>query len=239
VQVSAEDFSPREVSVRVAEGAAARAQVLLFADIVVSGMVVAPTGDAVPGAKVVIMPEGASPGSGGRRAKGDSRATGASDLPVGMSAGRPVASMDSDDSGAFFFRDVPVGKYVLVVDHPDFVTRQEPFEIRESGAAPDLRVSLASGESLSGKVTAADGSPGAGVILMLRDPDGLRKQAQADDLGRFEFHGLKIGQHRFMVRDGGGGRPFSTTVDIKKGENRQPSIRLPAPAAPAAVGQEG
>ena len=56
-------------------------------------------------------------------------------------------------------------------------------------------------DSLSGKITYRDGTPAAGVPLIVELPDGTKKGATTDDAGRYRFEGVR-GAAKLRLVDG-------------------------------------
>jgi hypothetical protein len=228
VRVTAEDLSPREVTVRVNEGKASAIRVVLYEGIVITGTVTdQSTNQPLEGAEVMVLsaPEDENPAPAaaptGRLARlnssGPSRTPDLSGGPAPQ-VGRPVTqTVLSDTAGAFAIREVPAGKYVLVVNHPDFVIGQQPFEIKAEGLTRDLRIAVSPGEELSGTITLADGTAGASVMVSMRDAQGLEKRSMADGIGRYLVRGLKPGPYTLSVQSQGS--PYREQLQIKKGEN--------------------
>jgi hypothetical protein len=202
------------VKVRVDEGNVATVEIPFSEGIVASGVVVNRRGEPVYGAQVMVLPSPGDPRRGSK-GKGSTRTP-----PARPQRPRPVANTTSDGNGSFSISELPAGKYVLVVNHQDFIITQESFEIRDGGMIREFRIQLKEGEWLNGTVYGADGSVSAGAMVWIRDAGGMSKRTRADGLGRYEIRGLLAGKHTLSVFSPGNRRPESSSLKIKKGENR-------------------
>ncbi len=242
VRVEVQGLPPREVNARVLEGAVTNVQVLFYEGIVVSGMVTSlQTNEPLADAEVSVIPapedDAESAPVAGISRRSQLRTTpeksGAADQESLRGRGRRstravVEPVTTDGTGFFNIAGVPAGKYVLVVNHPDFLVTQEPFEILAEGLARQLQIALPPGEELTGSIVNADGMAAPGVTLMARDDAGFSKRTQTDNLGKYLLRGLRTGTHTLFIITSGG-RPDRAQVEVKKGENRF-DFRRPAPA---------
>jgi protocatechuate 3,4-dioxygenase beta subunit len=227
VRIQAEGYSPKEAEVNVLEGAQAYARFVLNEGIVVSGVVTdLKTSAGVAGASIVVLeaPE-KEQGLAPKKSQGIQRINGANDQDQApppsefQMTKRPVVDpVDSDENGAFALRNIPPGKYLLIVNHPDYVIVSKPFDIQLDGMTRDLAVTLSSGEWLVGKVTGHDGVPLAGAIVTVKDSLGFAKKGNADADGRFEVHGLVPGPYNVIFSYQG--QTELAQVTIKKGQTR-------------------
>jgi protocatechuate 3,4-dioxygenase beta subunit len=219
VRVFAADLSPKEVLVRVSEGARTKAAFLLFQGIVVAGQVMSISrNQPVEGANVSVLeaPEEISPGD--KRKKSSSPDGTAAPMLKTRPVGEPTTT---DETGSFGIRDIPAGKYVLVVYHEEYVQTQQPFEIKAEGLTRDLHVSLDSGETLYGTVEDSGGTHPAGVLVILKEPGGLIRKALTDTAGRFAIKGLMPGTYTITAQLPEDTEPsYEKPVTIKKGENK-------------------
>jgi hypothetical protein len=116
----------------------------------------------------------------------------------------------ADANGAFDFRDIPAGRYVLSAGRAGYVASQyrerrtpTPVAVADRQTAGPLSLPLPPGAVIAGGVADALGSPVArAMVRALRyryDTDGNRSLVDAgvrditDDLGRFRVHGLPAG----------------------------------------------
>jgi hypothetical protein len=125
----------------------------------------------------------------------------------------------TDDAGGFQLKEVPAGRYVLVVNHVELVPARLQIEVA-ADIARFVRVDLDRGEELSGAVELADGSAAAGATVALRDANGIMKRATADAAGRYRLGGLIPGTYSFIVRADRASRSSPVQLQIEKGENR-------------------
>ncbi len=241
VRVEVQGLPPREVSARVLEGATTSVQVLFYEGIVVSGLVTSlQTNEPLANAEVSVVPApeeetesapatGLGRGSQLRKTQEKSSAADQESLRgrARRSTRAVVEAVTTGDTGFFNIAGVPPGKYVLVVNHPDFLVTQEPFEILAEGLARQLQIALPPGEDLTGAIVDADGTAAAGVAITARDDAGFQKRTQTDTLGKYLLRGLRTGTHNLMIVSGG--RPDRAQVEVKKGENRF-DFRRSAPA---------
>ncbi|MEM7583397.1 MAG: carboxypeptidase regulatory-like domain-containing protein [Acidobacteriota bacterium] len=143
--------------------------------LIVRGQVLAPTGEGVAGAQVMLRGPQAPYFFGTTTRK----------------------------AGRFETREATPGTFtVFVSSQVGFVP---PFEIElKSGAEPeDLRIQLKAGATLSGRVTDGDGMPVAGARVSLGPPPGRggtlaphgHRAGSTDRDGRFEIRGIASGQY--------------------------------------------
>lgn len=125
----------------------------------------------------------------------------------------------SDEAGAFELKDVPDGRYVLVVRHEALVTGTRDVEIAEGRFENPVRIVLRRGEALQGTVALADGSAAAGAIVSVRDSAGVSKTARVDASGGYVIQGLSRGPYRLSIR-GSGLRSSAVEIQVKAGDNR-------------------
>jgi protocatechuate 3,4-dioxygenase beta subunit len=139
-------------------------------------------------------------------------------LRSAQSAG--ASQIRTDESGFFQVTGVEPGLYQVIVHHRDFVPGRQQVEIGVDRVAQDLRFDLDVGEELHGNVLSEDGSRAAGVMVTLRDAEGLIKSTQTDAAGEYRFTGLVEGNYSIFARASQGTRPRMETVAIEKGSNR-------------------
>ncbi|HVR76249.1 MAG TPA: carboxypeptidase-like regulatory domain-containing protein [Planctomycetota bacterium] len=160
------------------------------------------------------------------RDQGGSRSETAETLLAGMTATAIQSAMRgggslavTDGSGAFQLKEVPEGRYLLLVNHEAYVPGRQA--VRIDGVVRSVRVDLDPGETLTGTVSLQDGSAAAGATIMLRDSNGITKRTQADSVGRYSLQGLVPGTYTLSLRSAtvaaGAGR---AQVEIKEGSNR-------------------
>jgi protocatechuate 3,4-dioxygenase beta subunit len=237
VEVSAQDLPSRQVTAKVQEGSSIELKMLLFANIVVSGVVVDQgTNMPVAGAQVMVLPTADTQAQPVADASTVAQGTsGATSSKGQRGSGRPsrqsrsLSTSTTDDDGAFYARDLVPGKYNLVVVHDDFKIAQKGFEIRDDGLTQEIRVPLDVGEKFTGMVTETNGQRSVGLFIRFRDSNGYQKTTQTDELGRFEIRGLEPKtSYSVSISDGQGGRSIlRDSVTIKNGENRK-NFKLPA-----------
>ena len=126
----------------------------------------------------------------------------------------------TDEIGEFRIKDVEPGLYQLVVSHDEFVPARQPIEISADFLPADVEITLSPGAELDGIVTHQDGSSAAGVLVMLRDSQGLPKTVQTDNTGRYRLAGLVPGTYSFLIRSGRGSRPPRVQIAIEDGKNQ-------------------
>jgi protocatechuate 3,4-dioxygenase beta subunit len=127
--------------------------------------------------------------------------------------GNPINHSDSDDvhgrmqvrsdaAGQFEFPHVPAGEMSLLVEHPDYSAGVDgPFELSDSGGAPDRSIALSQGSVVTGTLRAADGAPlpDQKVVLSAGSIPGLeskRWEARTDGQGSFRFERIADGVYR-------------------------------------------
>jgi hypothetical protein len=115
------------------------------------------------------------------------------------------------DDGRFRFDELDAGTYHLTASCEDFAVRvvNDVATGRE-----DVRIALAAGAVLSGRVTTAeDGAPVPAFSILARCPDrGRRDTTFFDAGGRYELRGLPVGQ--CSLRAAASGYPPSEGQDV-------------------------
>lgn len=132
-------------------------------------------GAPVAGARVAAATASFGGGGGGRRQRN----------AAAPAEPRFSAECRTGADGAFVL-DLPRGRYQLAVSAPGLETIVQPLRA-EPGLAP-LRLELARGVAVRGRVVGDDGRPVAGAVLVAPPV----AQARSGDDGRFEMEGLPV-----------------------------------------------
>ena len=249
--ITAEGRTGVEIQVRVQAGRETRGvQVELVEGLSVSGLVVLKgTSTPIPGARIFVLPgsvvrakgETSSSASERRDERNKERVRRLGDRG-GSPAGESAAELEesglswllaperaagalavTDDGGGFRLRELPTGKYELLVQHDELVPARRSLEIGEDRLARFVRIDLERGETLTGSVRFSEGSPVPGATVILRGVNGLQKQVQADGAGRYGILGLLPGSYTLSARIGSNGqgvRGQSDAVVVKEGSNQ-------------------
>jgi protocatechuate 3,4-dioxygenase beta subunit len=126
---------------------------------------------------------------------------------AGLTSRREAAT---DLAGKFAFRDLPRGRYTLLVEAVGLASLAPP-TVEVPGAAPVVRLS-GQGGSLSGSVVSA-GGPVAGARVRLGAADGtLARSTLSDEGGRYVFHGLGTGVYALRATKGLLASPVASDV---------------------------
>ncbi len=217
VEVTAEGFSGRQVSVKVREGEVEDRVVVTLEDgLSVAGYVSSKRkGAALPEADVYVM---AVPRSERVRGRAQDAADAAAESPnVSQRLDKPVTK--TDETGGFSLKELPPGTYKVIVHHPDYLPAVSTVEIRDDGVAKEVRVSLEDGESLQGAVKAGNDGLAAAAV-QIQDAQGLTKVVYADEHGKYEVRGLAPGTYSYSVRVTADQTPQTGRVTIRRGSNR-------------------
>lgn len=189
-----------------------------------SGIVLAPEGGAVAGARVVLFTD--------ERAAAD---------PVSEAVGVPgvlevlgVAEAVSDAAGAFELVDVPPRERLALVAFPPasselLPSEPRPLKLRDEEQRADLDVRLGAGARFAGTVEDTDGRPvvGAEIELRHRVAPGTLPPARAttDADGRFEFPPQPSGKVELTVA-AEGFAPLSLKLALRADRPVDETIRL-------------
>jgi protocatechuate 3,4-dioxygenase beta subunit len=144
-------------------------------------------------------------------------------MSLSSGAGRPVTT---DEDGQATIRDVPPGKYTVVVEHARHVERKKTDVQVGADATVDLGiVALAAGGQVRGTVVAPDGAQPAAfgvenVSYQRVGDTGQPKTTTALNYA-FKLNGLEPGRWKFWTTSFGGEQPRSgppVEVEVKAGE---------------------
>ena len=129
------------------------------------------------------------------------------DVPIGrdtaQTSPRADVELRADPSGAARFDDLCVGRWTFRADAPGCATAGTPPQtLLRGGGQHEVVLSLFRGHGLRGRVVRTDGTPVAGMTVVvqrpveteegtwLRAPNPLRHEATTDPRGRFAFDAL-------------------------------------------------
>lgn len=142
----------------------------------------------------------------------------------------PSEAWASDGEGQFRIQDVPPGRVRVLVRHPDFVESMSSAVTLEPGGEQQLRVVLARGGALEGRVVDEHGRPVEGARVEAVAAHGTQqKSALSAADGSFAFGGLApevdlllarpTERHRFVALE---------RLKLTPGETRELELTLPA-----------
>lgn len=125
----------------------------------------------------------------------------------------PMLKQFTSDDGTFVLQNVPPGPTELIVSAPGYSTQHVPgLNVENGKQLSDIEVDLGSGATLTGRVTATDGTPlvGANVSLDSGAPGGRMLQlggsdttATTDPNGQYSLDSIDSGQQTFVfTKDG-------------------------------------
>jgi hypothetical protein len=106
-------------------------------------------------------------------------------------------------------------QYILSVDAHGHVSARQPVDVGDSGIS-DLRVELATGREISGRVVDTNGATlvGAAVrVVSTRDPQQISAPATTGWDGRFTVRGLGAGSYVLCAAHEAGGFSLQTGVE--------------------------
>ncbi|HEX4964332.1 MAG TPA: carboxypeptidase regulatory-like domain-containing protein [Thermoanaerobaculia bacterium] len=176
----------------------------------VLGRVSEETGEAVPGARVLLTPQ--TPGAQG-----------------------PVASARTDADGRFLMEGVEPGRGELRVTAPGLLAvAAQKVEVPAGEDLEGLEVTLSRGATVEGRVTTADGDPAAGAqVQVVERPESAPLPAYAttaatttaDGDGAYRLTGIAEGR-RFVAAAHPGQPGTVKTVEVRTGTNHL-DLRLP------------
>ncbi len=176
VVVRADGFVPAQLA-NVEVPSEEDLRVVLRAGIDLEGVVVDARGNGIQGAMVMVT-SGPSPGQERRMGR--------------------VRERD----GAFVVENLVPGDWSVVASADGFQNREmPPLTVTAGEAPPPLRIELDAGATLSGRVTAADGSPITSAYVTFRTTtrDPMREfgnqSTSTDGDGYYELRGLPLGRH--------------------------------------------
>lgn len=142
----------------------------------------------------------------------------------------PHGGWQSDLDGKFAIDEVPPGRVRVLVRHPEFVEAMSSAVTLDPGGEQRVRVALARGASLEGRLVDGLGRPVEGARIHAIAPHGIQERSaltQAD--GSFAFGGVPAEvdllvarpeqRYRFVLR-----RSFQLTL----GETREVELTLPS-----------
>jgi len=141
----------------------------------------------VEGARVVVATATFGGGGGGGGRRGDARRGGRGDGRAASEAAPAFQAEGVTAADGTFSIDVPRGRYQVSVSAPGLETIVQVVRA-ESPATAVLRIALARGVALRGRVLGDDGAPIAGAHL-LAPPVG---QARSADDGSFAIEGIPV-----------------------------------------------
>ncbi|HXT70357.1 MAG TPA: carboxypeptidase-like regulatory domain-containing protein [Vicinamibacterales bacterium] len=167
----------------------------------------------------------------------------------------------TDDQGRFVFAGLPAGRFSLTAEKPAYVKSYYgsarlgrppgmPIAVGEGQRIPDVRIAMARGAAVSGRVLDEAGTPVASSqvqVFAVAIVNGERRtstpvngmsQVTTDDRGAYRAYGLAPGE--YVVRAvGGGGFSAGGTARMVTADELERALRppvagaAPAPAAPA------
>jgi len=246
VEVSAEGFIGTSVRVEVRSGETTQGlMIALEAGSGVSGIVVKKgTGEPISGASIHLLAQrenvDASSEAGGRedrensprrrRDRGDtSRARRRSSLDEAKAAiaalGRGALKSGGqrvESDGTFQLREVPEGRYLLVVEHEEFVPLAREIEVID-GRYEEHELGLEIGERLEGRLK-VDRRAGEGYEIVLESNEGLVRRARTDSDGRYSVAGLLPGSYSVRLLSDGATAGGTRTIQIDEGKRNQLNI---------------
>ena len=166
-------------------------------------------------------------GGRGRRGGDDDDENSATALALlGKLQGRNANQVLTDASGQFVFEDSAPGSYQVVVHHEAYAPSVASTSLREDRVSRELRVRLAEGEKLQGRISFEDRSSTEGLTLHFEDTRGLKKTVQVDGRGRFNATGFVEGSYEVRFELGGKRMPATETVIIGSSKNEL-EVELP------------
>lgn len=119
---------------------------------------------------------------------------------------RPVASATTGEDGRATLAGVPPGDWVLVVRARGRGAEHLPLALVEGARRSPVEIVLGPGHGFEGRILAPDGSPAAGIGVLLVHPVSLCVAASgsADPRGRFRFEDLSEVHYPLAVKMPGG-----------------------------------
>jgi len=140
-----------------------------------------------------------------------------------------IATATTGADGAYQFKDIPEGAYLLSVDVASTLERQlqAAVVVKDPVTVPDLNFSGVA--SLTGTVTNAAKAPVSGAQVQLL---GTQVSGSTDAAGRFVFSAVPTGTHTVSVTSGGS--TGQADVTLAQGETQDVAVSLTA-APPATV----
>ncbi|HEX5475330.1 MAG TPA: carboxypeptidase-like regulatory domain-containing protein [Vicinamibacterales bacterium] len=183
---------------------------------------------------------------------------------IGEGIGGKLALTDAE--GRYEFRDLPVGRFRLLVAKPGFVPTQygqrhplesgRPIELSDGEALDNVNIVLPRGGVLTGRIVDEFGDPLEGVEVMAqrrRFINGAPRLAPAgrgvsNDLGDFRIYGLAPGQYyvsaslrspqmvTFDVTGAAAGGPVGSMPDSGYAPTYYPGTPSSSDAQPIAIG---
>src|SRR3954452_16744738 len=125
----------------------------------------------------------------------------------------PMQKQFTSDDGSFVLEGIKPGNTQVVVNATGYTTARVPnIEVEDGKSAPDVEVDMETGAKLTGRVTGADGSALAGVLVR-NDPmagggrvmrfDGNDGSATTDPNGEYTIDTLEPGEKTFTFSRSG------------------------------------
>src|SRR3954453_5263109 len=125
----------------------------------------------------------------------------------------PMQKQFTSDDGSFVLEGIKPGNTQVVVNAAGYTTARVPnIEVEDGKSAPDVEVDMETGAKLTGRVTGADGSALAGVLVR-NDPmagggrvmrfDGNDGSATTDPNGEYTIDTLEPGEKTFTFSRSG------------------------------------
>ena len=155
---------------------------------------------------------------------------GAGPRPGGFRMNMGQGEIVTDAEGKAVVRDVPPGKYTVVIQHEDHArTRVRDVEVAAE-ATKDLGVvKLGAGGAIRGRVVDADGKPAP--MALVRMDGGSGRETRPAMGGEFEFSGLDAGKYVLRAQRIGTDAPAvdgpEREVVLRRGATESVELRLP------------
>lgn len=142
-----------------------------------------------------------------------------------ITSGDPTASTDAD--GDVVLERVPVGNYVLSIEHPRHAKLRRPDLAVQDGAATELgTVTMAPGAELRGRLLDAAGKPVEFASVERADAQGSTESEPAMG-GSFRMTGLSAGKYTLRARVLGVEPPkFGPPVEVELGKGERKTVDL-------------
>lgn len=160
-------------------------RLVLVREITITGVVVDPNGDPVPGAEVGPELEGA-------------------ELIAAMRGGSDHPTATSDDEGRFELAGLIPGTGSIVARGEGWAASEAlAYELGEGDSVEDVRLELRVGGTISGQVYDKDGAEAKGCMVIVQLPTLTeRRMTNTDSRGRFEEGGLTPGTYQVQAFPG-------------------------------------